>query len=81
MVNNCSNAQSNAHTSLTIGKIPLTELSVEKNFTENREYFLNDDVDETVDYIFGDYPFCEEPDDSSEVDESSEVEDNSDMEF
>ena len=27
--------------------------------------------------VFGEYPFCEEHDDSSEVDNSSEVEDNS----
>ena len=56
------------------------ELSLEENFTENREQFLDDDidvVDEIMDYVFGEYPFCEEHDQSSEVEDNSEVKDNS----
>ena len=56
------------------------ELSLEENFIENREQLLNEEVDDIMDYIFGDYQFSEEHDDSSEVDESSEVEDKSEAE-
>ena len=56
------------------------ELSLEDNFTETREQFLDDEVDENMDYIFGDYPFCEEHNESCEADESSEVEDKSEAE-
>ena len=31
----------------------LMELSLEENFTENREQFLDDEVDEIMDYVFG----------------------------
>ena len=48
------------------------ELSLEENFTENREQFLDDEVDEIMDYVFGEYPLSEEH-------ESSEVEDNSEL--
>ena len=47
------------------------ELSLDENFTENREQFL-DEVDEIMDYVFGEYPLSEEH-------ESSEVEDNSEL--
>ena len=50
------------------------ELSLEENFTENREQFLDDDidvVDKIMDYVFGEYPFCEEHDQSSEVKDNS----------
>ena len=52
------------------------EVSLERNFKENREQFL-DDVDEIMDYVFGEYPFCEEHDDSSEVKNTSKVAGNS----
>ena len=56
------------------------ELSLEENFTQNREQFLHDEVDEIMDYVFLEHPFCKKHD-SSEVDEnmkwSSEVKDNS----
>ena len=32
------------------------ELSLEENFRENREQFLDGEVDEIMDYIFGEYP-------------------------
>ena len=54
------------------------ELSLEENFTENREQLLDDEVDEIMDYVFGEYLFCEEHDDSSEEhDDSSEEHDDS----
>ena len=56
------------------------ELSLEENFTENREQFLDDEVDEIMDYVFGEYPLCEEHEDSSEVEDSIEVEDSSEVE-
>ena len=77
---NCSNTQSNTNTVIDNREDTLMELSLEENFTENREQSLDDEVDEIMDTIFGDYPFCEEHDDSSEADERSEVEDNSEAE-
>ena len=47
------------------------ELSLEENFTENREQLLDNEVDKIIDYVFGEYPFCEEHDDSSEVEDSN----------
>ena len=73
---NCSNTQSNTHTVIDNSEDTLMELSLEENFTENREQLLDDEVDKIMDYVFGEYPFCEEHDDSSEEhDDSSEVED------
>ena len=68
---NCSNTQSNTHTIIDNSEDTLMELSLEENFTENREQFL-DEVDEIMDYVFGEYPLSEEH-------ESSEVEDNSEL--
>ena len=57
------------------------ELSLEEKFTENREQLLDDEVDEIMNYVFGEYPFCEEHDDSNEeCDDSSEVEDSNKVE-
>ena len=77
---NCSNTQSNTHTAIDNSEDTLMELSLEENFTENREQFLDDEVDEIMDYVFGEYPLCEEHEDSSEVEDSIEVEDSSEVE-
>ena len=75
---NCSNTQSNTHTVIDNSEDTLMELSLEENFTESREQLLDDEVDEIMDYVFGEYPFCEEDDDNSEEhDDSSEEHDNS----
>ena len=61
------------HTAIDNSEDTLMELSLEENFTENREQFLDDGVDEIMDYVFGEYPLCEEHEDSSEVEDSIEV--------
>ena len=48
---NCSNTQSTTHTAIGNREDTLMELSLEENFTENREQFLDDEVDEIMDYI------------------------------
>ena len=78
---NCSNTQSNAHTVIDNSEDTLLELSLEENFTENREQLLDDEVDEIMDYVFGEYPFCEEHNDSSSgLEDSSELEDSNEVE-
>ena len=41
------------HTAIDNSEDTLMELSLEDNSTENREQFLDDEVDEIMDYVFG----------------------------
>ena len=50
---NCSNTQLNTHTVIDNSEDTLMKLSLEESFMENREQFLDDEVDKITNYVFG----------------------------